>query len=148
MMTVRFSPLSPIDRASRLTEQLWRALGEELLPAGPALNGAGYPTLNVWQDNDSFYVEAELPGLALADLDITLPEANTLRIEGQRKLPAEEGSTWLRRERADGEFARQFRLPGPVDAEGVEATLRHGVLTVKLPKTPEIRPRKIEVRSA
>jgi HSP20 family protein len=148
MLTVRFSPLDQIERMSRMSEQLWRALGEEALPAAPAFNRAAYPTLNSWQDDECFYVEAELPGLALEDLEITLPEADMLRIEGQRKPPTEEGSTWLRRERAYGQFARQFRLPGPVAADGVEATLRHGVLTVKLPKAPEIRPRKIEVRSA
>lgn len=148
MLTVRFSPLDGIQRASRMTDELWRALGENLLPEAPALNRGGYPTLNAWQDNDCFFVEAEIPGLALEDLEITLPEPNMLRIEGHRKPAAEEGTAWLRRERAYGQFARQFRLPGPVDGDGVEATLRHGVLTVKLPKAPEIRPRKIAVRSA
>jgi HSP20 family protein len=145
MLSVR---LSPLDQMSRMTEQLWRALGEELLPVAPALNGAAFPTLCAWQDQDHFYVEAEIPGLALEDLEITLPDAETLQIDGQRKPPAAEGCTWLRRERAYGQFARQFRLPGPVAADGVEATLRHGVLTVKLPKAPEIKPRKIEVRTA
>jgi HSP20 family protein len=45
-------------------------------------------------------------------------------------------------------FQREFRLPGPVAGEDVEATLQHGVLTIRLPKAPEIRPRKIEVRAA
>jgi HSP20 family protein len=149
MLTVRLSPfdLDPVQHLNRMTEQFRRAFGDDL-PTGPTLNRSGFPTLNAWQDGQAFYVEAEIPGLGLEDLEITLPEADLVSIKGLRKAPAPEGAQWLRRERACGSFERQFRLPGPVAGDDVEATLASGVLTVKLPKAPEIRPRKIAVRSA
>jgi HSP20 family protein len=148
MLTVRLSPLESVGQVNRLGEQFRRIFGEDWLPAGPAPHGAGFPTLNAWQDEQSFYVEAELPGLGLEDLEITLPEADLVSLRGQRKAPVAMDANWLRRERATGTFQREFRLPGPVAGEDVEATLKHGVLTIKLPKAPEIRPRKIEVRAA
>ncbi len=147
MLSVHLSPLDSVRRLNHMAEQFRRSLGEDLLPTGPALNRSGFPTLNAWQDEQAFYVEAEIPGLAQDDLDITLPEADLLSIKGQRKAGAE-AAAWLRRERAFGAFERQFRLPGPVAGEEVEATLKHGVLTIKLPKAAEIRPRKIEVRAS
>jgi HSP20 family protein len=113
----------------------------------PALDPAGFPALNAWEDADSYYVEAELPGLALEDLEIALTEGDTLSIKGQRKGPADHGGNWHRRERAFGEFARTLKLPGAVDAEKVEASLKLGVLTVKLPKAPQLKPRRIEVKA-
>ena len=149
MLTVRLSPfdLDPVQHLNRMTEQFRRAFGDEL-PSGPMLNRSGFPTLNAWQNEQAFYVEAEIPGLELEDLEITLPEADLVSIKGQRKAPAPEGAQWLRRERACGVFKREFRLLGPVAGDEVEATLKNGVLTVKLPKAPEIRPRMIPVRSA
>jgi HSP20 family protein len=149
MLTVRLSPLDldPAGHLSRMTEQFRRAFGDDM-PGVPLLNRSGFPTLNAWQDEQAFYLEAEIPGLGLEDLEITLPEADLVSIKGQRKAPAPEGAQWLRRERACGPFERDLRLPGPVAGDDVEATLKDGVLTVKLPKAPEIRPRKIAVRAA
>jgi HSP20 family protein len=148
MLAVRLSPLDldPVQHLNRMTEQFRRAFGEDF--TAPLLNRSGFPTLNAWQDEQAFYVEAEIPGLGLDDLEITLPEADLVSIKGQRKPPAPEAAQWLRRERAAGTFERHFRLPGPVAGDDVQATLKNGVLTVKLPKAPEIRPRKIAVRSA
>jgi HSP20 family protein len=148
MLTVRFSPLESVGQVNRLGEQFRRIFGEDWLPADPTPHGTGFPTLNAWQDEQNFYVEAELPGLGLDDLEITLPEADLVSIQGQRKSPAAKDANWLRRERATGTFQREFRLPGPVAGEDVEATLKHGVLIIRLPKAPEIRPRKIAVRAA
>jgi HSP20 family protein len=82
------------------------------------------------------------------DLEITMADAATLTIKGARKEPASEGAKWHRRERGFGSFERSLELPGPVDTENVEATCKHGVLTIKLPKAPELRPRKIEVKAS
>jgi HSP20 family protein len=133
MLTVRLSPfdLDPVQHINRMAEQLSRAFGDNL-PAGPMLNRSGFPTLNAWQDEQAFYVEAEIPGLGLEDLEITLPEADLVSVKGQRKAPAPESAQWLRRERACGTFEREFRLPGPVAVDDVEAALKNGVLTVKL----------------
>ena len=75
-----------------------------------------------------------------------MTDQNTLTIKGDRKEPTLEGGHWHRRERAFGAFERSLALPGAVNAEEVEAWFKHGVLTIKLPKAPELRPRKIEVK--
>jgi HSP20 family protein len=106
-----------------------------------------YPLLNAWEQDHDFYVEAELPGLALEDLDISMTDQSTITIKGSRKAPALVSGQWHRHERAFGEFERSLELPGPVDADNVEASFKNGVLTMKLPKAPELRPRKIEVKA-
>ncbi|MHB8901390.1 MAG: Hsp20/alpha crystallin family protein, partial [Thermoguttaceae bacterium] len=63
------------------------------------------------------------------------------------RAPEEDNAAWHRRERAFGDFARVVTLPSPVDADKVGATLKHGVLTITLPKVAETRPRRIEVKA-
>lgn len=146
-MTLRFAPLADWkDEMDRMRNQVENFFGTAR-GGRPGLNPVGYPALNAWEDADHFYVEAELPGLALEDLEISLADAQTLSIKGQRKEPTAEGGAWQRRERAFGAFERTLSLPGVVDAERVEASLKLGVLTVKLPKAAELKPRKIEVKA-
>jgi len=123
-----------------------RLFGEARTARWPTLDPRAFPAVNAWEDEECFYVEAELPGLNLDDLEIYVSEQNVLTIKGQRKQPALEGGHWHRCERAYGPFERSVPLPGPVSPDDVEATFKQGVLTVKLPKAPEIRPRKIEVK--
>jgi HSP20 family protein len=68
-----------------------------------------------------------------------------LTIRGKRGEEPSEGTAYHRRERGAGEFNRVLRLPIEVDADRVEATLRDGVLLVKLPKAESARPKKIKV---
>ena len=146
MMTLRFSPLNELrDEMDRMRNQVEHFFGAAR--SRPSLDPSGFPALNAWEDADHFYVEAELPGLALEDLDISLTDTDALTIKGQRKEPALQTGSWHRRERAFGAFERTLTLPGAVDAENVEASLKHGVLTIKLPKAPELKPRKIEVKA-
>jgi HSP20 family protein len=145
---LRFSPLQDLrDEMDRMRTHFNHLLGDPRRTR-PVIDPSGFPALNAWEDQESFYVEAELPGLALEDLEIFMTDASTLTIKGERKEPSVESGTWHRRERAYGAFERSIGLPGPVDAERVEASLKHGVLTIKLPKAPEIRPRKIEVKAS
>lgn len=147
MLALRFSPYEQLRDMDRLQQRLGRLLGEFAPTGSPAVNPGAYPALDAWEDDVHFYVEAELPGLALDDLEIYMGEENVLTIRGVRKAPDWQGGTWHRRERACGSFERTFALPGPVNAEQVEAKLKHGVLTIKLPKAEKIRPRKIAVKS-
>ena len=112
------------------------------------LSQCQFPLLNARETSDSYYVEAELPGLALEDVEIYMADANTLAIKAQRKEQELPCGQWHRRERPFGTFERSFTVPGAVKADEVEASLKHGVLTIKLPKAPELRPRKIEVKAS
>lgn len=113
----------------------------------PALAGRAFPAVNLWERGDDLYAEAEVPGLGADDVDISVV-GNELVIKGRRMDLDEEGVSYHRRERGVGEFSRTLRLPVEVDAEKVEATLRDGVLLIRLPKAAAARPRKIQVAAS
>ncbi len=105
-----------------------------------------FPPMNIWQDDNQLVIEAELPGMAMEDLEILIDGENRLTLKGQRQQKQMESGTWHRRERIHGEFRRSIDLPSVIDADRVEATLKHGLLTIVMPKRDEVKPRKIEVR--
>ncbi|MBN8644093.1 MAG: Hsp20/alpha crystallin family protein [Planctomycetes bacterium] len=107
-----------------------------------------FPALNVWHDEKAFYVEAELPGFTMENIEISLVGPELTLTAARRIDSGEEGATFLRRERVSGSFSRTIRLPVIVDPEKVTAKLTNGVLTVSLPKAPEALPRKIAVTTA
>ena len=104
-----------------------------------------FPALNVWEDPDAFYVEAELPGFKIEDVELTVV-GSTLTMKGERKLDAPEAGVWHRRERASGPFTRVLELDAEIDSEKLDAAFKNGVLTVKLPKAAAAKPRKIEIK--
>jgi HSP20 family protein len=106
-----------------------------------------YPALNVWEDHEALYAEAEIPGLRMEDVEV-LVNGNELSVKGRRPATEESDSVYHRRERGAGEFARFMTLPTEVDADRVEATLKDGVLLIKLPKAERARARKITVQTA
>jgi HSP20 family protein len=107
----------------------------------------GYPPMNLWEDENNLYVEAELAGFHLDDLEMYVTGENQLSIKGERKQPDTGKGTWHRQERGYGAFSRLMELPGPVDSEKVSAEFKNGVLTITLPKKEESKPRRIEVRA-
>jgi HSP20 family protein len=108
---------------------------------------AGWPAINVFETKDSFVVKAEVPGLAESDVAVSV-EDGVLVVRGERKSQSPEGYTVHLRERAPVAFSRSVTLPARVDAEGVTATLKEGLLTITLPKAKEGRPRQIAVKTA
>lgn len=105
-----------------------------------------FPLMNMWEDDKAFYLEAEVPGLLMNDLEIMV-EGEDLTISGKRQSEPQEGTVCHRRERAEGSFKRSIRLAAQVDTDAVEASLKNGVLTVTLPKTEQALPRRIEVKT-
>jgi len=121
----------------------------ETIPVPDAFGMLGrrpFPAVNTWEDETAVYAEAELPGLAMGDIEVTVM-GDELTIKGERKDLEKEGATYHRRERGVGIFSRVLRLPVQIDADKVEATLRDGVLTIKLPKAQSALPRRIELKS-
>jgi HSP20 family protein len=107
-----------------------------------------YPPVNVWTNDESVIVSAELPGMELENLDISV-HGETLTIRGGRaRQELKEGDKFQRRERLVGSFSRTLQLPFRVDTEKVDAHFNRGVLTVKLPRAEADKPRKITVRPA
>jgi len=85
--------------------------------------------------------------MELSDLEILVTGNDQLSIKGTRQQPDGEAGVWHRRERMAAEFTRMITLPQPVDPDKVEASLKLGVLTIKLPKREEARPKKITVKT-
>lgn len=103
--------------------------------------------LDVAENPDEYLVKASLPGINPDDLEITFNE-RTLTIKGEFK--AEETREDVRyhlRERRFGSFARSLTLPTPVKSDAIEARYEAGVLTLRLPKTEEVKAKRIAVRS-
>jgi HSP20 family protein len=107
---------------------------------------AGFPPVNMSEDTDSLYVEAELPGLDLKDLEIYVTGDNQLTIKGERKHSLPEKGVWHRQERSYGGFVRTLTLPYDVNRDNVDARFENGLLFVKLAKADSAKPRKIVVR--
>jgi HSP20 family protein len=103
-----------------------------------------YPAVNVWEDGDSFFVEAEIPGVKMEDLEVQVV-GDELTIKGQRQASEDENTAFHRQERNVGEFARVVTLPADVNPDGIEAVLRDGVLTITLPKAEAVKARKINI---
>ena len=108
---------------------------------------SGYPAMNVWTDENSAVVTAELPGVSIDDIDISV-EKDALTVRGNRR-PEETGeeATYHRRERRHGDFQRAFRLSFQVDPNKVEAELKNGVLSIFLPRAVADKPKKIEIKT-
>jgi HSP20 family protein len=104
--------------------------------------------LDVIENEDEYLVRASLPGLNPDDLEITYIN-NALTIKGEVKGENEvKESRYHLRERRYGSFARSILLPSNVSAEKIEAKYENGVLTLKLPKAEEAKPKKIDVKSS
>ncbi len=106
-----------------------------------------YPAVNVLEDEDTFRVEAELPGIVLEDLSVTVADGE-LTLSGRRTKVNPPEATALRRERGTLEFERSLTLPSSCETDGIEAVMRNGVLTVSVPKSERARTRQIEVTRA
>lgn len=106
--------------------------------------GSRVPAVKVWEEGEKFFVEAELPGLAMDDVEVLVMD-DTLTIKGEYASQETEDATVYRCERRYGAFERAFQLPADIDAEKVEANLRDGLLTVTLPKAASAKPRRIKV---
>ena len=104
-----------------------------------------FPAVNVWEEGDKVFVEAELPGLDLKDLEIFVTGGRQLTLKGERKQVTPEKGVWHRQERNYGSFIRSITLPYAVDPEKVDAGFENGVLKVTLAKHESAKPRKIAV---
>lgn len=94
--------------------------------------------------DDEYIVEAFLPGVSAEDLDIQI-ESNIVTLKGEISIERKEDDRYLLQERPSGMFQRSIELPDDVEADKVEAELKNGVLTLRLPKSELAKPRKIKI---
>ena len=103
------------------------------------------PLTDVEEHEDAYTVEIELPGVQRDDVDVQLLD-RTVTVAGEVKEKERTG-VLHRRTRRVGRFQYAVTLPGDVDADAVEASLREGVLTIRVPKSAEAKPRRIAISS-
>lgn len=110
-----------------------------------AETGLGWaPAVDVRETDAELIVYAALPGLNKEDVTLEVQD-NTLVLSGKMKPLGSDEDSWVRRELPRGEFYRAFHLAADVQVGKVQATMKNGVLEIRLPKAEEARPRKIEI---
>lgn len=139
-----FDPVAGLLNLQRELERVFdKPFGIDLGPSGRGV----FPPVNVFADKDGYVVKLEIPGVAPEDVNVEA-EGRTLTVSGKREVaPPAEGS-FHRRERGSGQFSRSFQMPADLDLGRAEASCKHGILTVRIPKKEEAKPRQIAVQAA
>lgn len=139
----RRNPFAELERMAR--QMSWMTGSMLDRPDLRFVSARVFPSLNVTEDQDRYFVRAELPGIGTGDLDLQINGRN-LSISGERKIQSEnENAKYHRREREAGKFSRVIGLPGDIDPEKVEARMVNGVLTVAIAKAEAAKPKQITV---
>lgn len=135
------------DQLTNLRDEINRLFGETTQTGMSGAFNNWAPALDLYEDDESLIVRAELPGLKKEEIDVSLHE-NTVTISGERKSEKKykDGET-SREERTFGRFTRSLALPKQVDPSKVKAAYEDGVLTVTLPKAEEAKPRQIAIQN-
>jgi HSP20 family protein len=129
-MLMRFDPFRELDR---LTEQIFGTTARP--PVIP---------MDAFRQGDRFVVNFDLPGVDPSSIDLTI-ERNVLTVSAERTWNVSDDQDVIVAERPHGRFSRQIFLGEELDAEHIEASYDHGVLTVTMPVHPDARPRHVAV---
>lgn len=105
------------------------------------------PMVDIYETDDELVVQADVPGTKTEDIEVRY-ENGTMTIHAKATERQGEGTNYVLREYGVGDFYRSFQVAESIDGSRISAELSHGVLTLRLPKSEQARPRKIEVRSA
>lgn len=129
-MLMRFDPFRELDR--------WAT--------GVAGHRPSVVRMDAYRRGDRFTVQFDLPGIDPSSIDLTV-DKDVLRVSAERSWQPGEGQEVLIAERPQGTFTRQLFLGDNLDAEHIEASYDHGVLTVTIPVAESAKPRKVEITS-
>jgi len=141
--SVRFR--SAFEQLDRMRRQFDRFLGDDAGGDRGMLGAGVFPQINLTEDADRFYIRAELPGVTSDDIAMQATAKN-LSISGERKIESEsDGVKYHRREREAGNFSRMITLPTEIDPDRIEARLKDGILTIRVPKAEAVKPRQISI---
>ena len=132
-----WDPLRELDELAERVNSLWKA--------GLGRLDSWSPLADVEEGEDAYTVEIELPGVQRDDVDVQLVD-RVLTVAGEAKEKERTGILH-RRTRRVGQFHYAVTLPGDVDADNVSARLNDGVLSIRVPKSAEAKPRRIAISS-
>lgn len=140
-----WKPFRELEPVQREMDQLWnRFFGEALTPR--LLGKEWLPRLNMSETKDSLVIEAELPGMEVKDIDVSLV-GDVLTLQGEKKEEKkEDGKYYHCSECHIGSFRRSFRLPVSVKSDKVDAHFDKGILKITLPKSEEAKEREVKIK--
>lgn len=145
MALFRFDVLDPASGLLTLQRELERVF--ENPPFTFGISGRGvFPPINAFSDKGGLVLRVEVPGVAPDTLSIEA-QGRTLTISGDRRRSAPEGASFHRRERNMGMFSRSLQLPEDTDASRASAAYKNGILSVRIPRREEAKPRQIAVQA-
>lgn len=126
-----------------MTDSTERATEETAREASEALR----PPVDIFEDAEGITLMADMPGVSRDRLTIQVDQDNLL-IEGDAQIRMPDGMQALYADVRTTRYRRSFALSSDLETDKIDATLKDGVLTLRVPKRPELRPRRIEVRTA
>lgn len=128
---------------SQFSSEFDSFLNQVLAPSGLR---ASHTPAGLWEDDDAYHIELDVPGVSRDDIDITL-DKGTLTVSAERKHEEQDKTRkgW-REERFYGKVSRAFSLTDTIDPESIAASIDDGVLRVSVAKIPAAQPKKIEIR--
>jgi HSP20 family protein len=130
----------PVQRMAARQQMLERIFGNSI----PTVAREVMIPVDVIAEKEEYIITALLPGLTADEVDIRIAN-DTVTIEGEIKNDRDEKANYVVQERPSGRFTRNLTLPDPLDATKAEADLKNGVLTLRIPKAEEARPKTIKV---
>lgn len=133
-------------RPARAPESMNRIIEEMTSVARRANSSVRALAVDVLATDDAFTLTAAVPGLKAEDLKLEVL-GDTVTVQGEVAAPEAENGNWLLRERRYGAFARTLVLPVAVNGAAAEASIDNGLLTIRLPKAEESKPKTIKVTS-
>jgi len=124
-------------------DSLFRDFGA---PFDESAERALVPAADIVEQDKAVEIRLDMPGVTPENIEVKL-DGDVLTISGERKSDTKtEGKGWIRQERSWGKFTRSFTLPNTIDGAKPEATYKHGVLLVTLPKKDEVLPKSFKVK--
>jgi HSP20 family protein len=135
-------PFADLARVRNLIDRAF----EETAAAKTQSTRAWRPPVDLFEDENAFTLQLELPGVDKDQIEVEVTHEE-LVIRGERPFVKPESGNIVHSERVYGQFQRAFRLGVPVQNNAVEASYKDGVLSIRLPKTESVKPRRIEVQA-
>lgn len=133
----------PLDALFDLQRALEARLDSNWLGGSTAGTGA-FPTINVFQQGDNLLAVLEVPGVDKSELAIQA-KGNAIRVSGKKAISYPDGVSVHRRERSAGRFDRTLTVPMQIDADGIKAEYRDGVLALLIPRAESDKPRTVPI---
>ena len=151
MALVKFNPVRELLDVEREFNRMFNTLGSRMGVSKKDddeeyENAVWMPLTDIYEDNDSYLIKADLPGVKKDNLKISYADG-ILSLSGQRSEENETKDAKCHRiERSFGKYYRSFNLPKEIKADKIKAEFKEGQLTVTVPKADEVKPKEIEIK--